>query len=152
MQTRPQAPPDPEALIQQVIQEQFNGDCELPETGDKFSHHESAFAKWRQWDPQQHRRVYSCVHFGKPKNWRKLQGEAVSRETYDALDGATENGEQLRLRQGMLSRSCVIPAGQQRVSEWMYGRSDAETSITATTLCKQTWFSILSINTSIPGT
>jgi hypothetical protein len=115
MQTRPEAPPETEALIPQVIQEQFNGDCELPETGDKVGHHESAFAKVQQytfangfvmvesqWDPKKHRRVYSCVHFGKPKNWRKLQGEAVSRETYDALDGATENGERLRLRQGMV--------------------------------------------------
>jgi hypothetical protein len=74
MQTRPKAPPETEALIQQVIQQQFNGDCELPETGDKFSHHESAFAKVQQyafangfavvesqWDPKQHRRVYFCA-------------------------------------------------------------------------------------------
>ncbi|KAA8894951.1 hypothetical protein FN846DRAFT_894605 [Sphaerosporella brunnea] len=77
-------------------------------------HHASAFAEvpkyafangfavveW-QWDAEQHRRVYSCVHLGKPKNWRKLQAQAVSREKYDAFDGAAENGEKLRLRQGM---------------------------------------------------
>ncbi|KAA8914363.1 hypothetical protein FN846DRAFT_885980 [Sphaerosporella brunnea] len=106
MQTRPHVPPDNESLIKQVIQAQLNGDCELRETGHKFSNHESAFAKVQQyafangfdvvetqWDPKQHRRAYSCVHFGKPKNWRKLQGEALSRETFGALDGATANGE-----------------------------------------------------------
>jgi hypothetical protein len=114
---RPAARPETEALIQRVIAEKFggHGNCSLPETGDQFIDPGSAFARVQQyafahgfavvesqWDPQQHRRVYSCVHYGKPKNTRKLVSDAVSRETYNELDGVNDEGQNLRLRQGMV--------------------------------------------------
>jgi len=75
------ADPATEALIQQVIAEEFAGQVELPETGVQFSDASTAFQRVQQyafangfavvetqWDPQQQRRVYSCVHYGKPAN------------------------------------------------------------------------------------
>jgi hypothetical protein len=105
-QMRPAARPETEALIQRVIAEKFggHGNGSLPETEDQFIDPGSAFARVQQyafahgfavvesqWD--HHRWVYSCVHYGKPKNTRKLVSDAVSRETSNELDGVNNEGQ-----------------------------------------------------------
>jgi hypothetical protein len=90
---RPTASEDTEQLIAQVVQSTFGGwdKCKLPDTGAQFSHPESAFARIQQYafvqgfavvqtQKEQHRRVFSCVHYGKPPNKRKITSDAVSRE------------------------------------------------------------------------
>jgi hypothetical protein len=47
-----------------------------------------------------HRRVFSCVHYGKPANTRKLTAEPVRKEMFDEIGGRDEKGQSLRQRTG----------------------------------------------------
>ncbi|KAF8242742.1 hypothetical protein K440DRAFT_638551 [Wilcoxina mikolae CBS 423.85] len=93
---RPKALPETEALIQQVIAE---ASCDLPLQGKEFTHYDSAFACVQrfafangfavvetQYDAKQQRRVYSCVHHGKPANTRKITPNAVRKEIFNEMD------------------------------------------------------------------
>jgi hypothetical protein len=56
-----------------------------------------------QYDVKQQRRVYSCVHYGKPANNRKITPNAVRKEIFNEMDGVDGNGTTLRQRQGLVS-------------------------------------------------
>jgi hypothetical protein len=115
-QSRPKASPETELLIQQVIEEKFGGVSELPSDEEQFSHPESAFALVQQYafangfavvqtQKEKHRRVFSCVHYGKPPNKRKITSDAVSKEYFMEMGGVDTTGNKLRQRQGMVSRA-----------------------------------------------
>jgi hypothetical protein len=111
MQSRPTAQPDTEALSRQVIQEQFDGDCELPETGDQFSHHENAFAKVQQYSFPEKRRECWKMH-RKPKICRPRLSIAPAR-----LQATTESPAKKKPRVIDLSQEAVareyLPAETQ---------------------------------------
>jgi hypothetical protein len=136
--SRPAAAPATEALIKQVIDENFGGPaaCTLPEDKEVFSHHEAAFERVQRYafangfavvesqvDKRAHRRVFSCVHYGKPANKRKLTGDAVRKEIFEQMDGKDEKGRGLRQRQGfvcVLSCRADFPGDRQagRLTSW----------------------------------
>ncbi|KAA8892662.1 hypothetical protein FN846DRAFT_896661 [Sphaerosporella brunnea] len=110
-----QRPPQkPSGLSNQVIEEKFGGVSELPSDEEQFSHPESAFGLAQQYafangfavvqtQKRKHRRVFSCVHFGKPPNKRKITGDAGSKKYFMEMDGVDTTGNKLRQRQGMVS-------------------------------------------------
>lgn len=98
-----------------MIAEEFARQVELPETGVQFSDTSTAFQRVQQyafatgfavvetqWDPQQQRRVYSCVHYGKPANRRKITVDTVRKEIFEEMSGVDSEGSRLRQRQGMV--------------------------------------------------
>jgi hypothetical protein len=113
--TRPAASPATEALIRQVIDDKFGGSaaCTLPEDKEVFSDHEAAFERVQRYafatgfaivesqvDKIAHRRVFSCVHHGKPANKRKRTAEPVRKEIFDEMEGRDEKAQSLRQRTG----------------------------------------------------
>jgi hypothetical protein len=105
-----------EALIQQVINTTFAGQVSLPGEGEQFSDPAVAFQRLQQVafasgfavvvtqkDETQQRRRFSCVHFGKTPNKRKLTAEAIRKEVYQEHDGRDTDGNTLRQRQGMVT-------------------------------------------------
>ncbi|KAA8902654.1 hypothetical protein FN846DRAFT_891433 [Sphaerosporella brunnea] len=67
-QRHPEASPDTERLIQQVIEQKFRGVSEPPSDEEQFSHAESAFGLVHHStdSKEKHRRVFFCVRYGKP--------------------------------------------------------------------------------------
>jgi hypothetical protein len=53
-----------------------------------------------KFDKIAHRRVFSCVHHGKPANKRKLTAEPVRKEIFNEIGGRDEKGQSLRQRTG----------------------------------------------------
>jgi hypothetical protein len=89
---------------------------ELPSDEEEFSHPESAFALVQQYafangfaavqtQKEKPRRVFSCVHYGKAPNKRKITSDAVSKEYFMEMGGVDTTGNKLRQRQGMVSRA-----------------------------------------------
>jgi hypothetical protein len=69
-------------------------------------------------DKKKHCRVFSCVHYGKPPNKRKLTSDAVKKEVFEKMGGNDEEGRHLRQRQGFVSHADPDPyrATQRRSS------------------------------------
>ena len=118
---RPTGDAATEALIQQVIEGDFGGYVTLSIAGQQLSDAESAFEKMQHYafasgfavvttqkDEINQRRTFSCVHYGKTPNKRKLTGDAVRKELYQEMEGRDGGRNNLRQRQGMVSR---LPSG-----------------------------------------
>jgi hypothetical protein len=103
-----------EFLIQEAIKA-FGGAIDLPAEGEQFSDAESAFKHVQQYafangfavvqtqkDEKKQIRVFSCVHYGKGANKRKLTGDAIRKEVYNELDGVDDKGNKLCQRQGLV--------------------------------------------------
>jgi len=102
-------------LIEDVLRTFAIGGADLPAEGHQFSDAASAFQRFQQYafsegfavvetqkDEMLQLRVFSCVHYGKGKNKRKLTGDAVRKEIYQEMDGVDEKGQALRQQQGLV--------------------------------------------------
>ncbi|KAI5776203.1 hypothetical protein EDC01DRAFT_636992 [Geopyxis carbonaria] len=145
--TRPQASPETEALIKQVIDSWGPEGGKLPRHGQQCSDYEEAVENISRYaftqgfatvvtksDKKHHSRVISCYRYGKTANHRKLTAQAVPKDEYTAQSGVSEAGEKLRQRQGR-TRACgckwaitltqrCYPSGPQkgqRMDTWTVG-------------------------------
>jgi hypothetical protein len=120
---RPTGDAATKALIQQVIAGDFDGDVTLPIAGQQFSDAKSAFENVQHYafasgfavvttqkDEINQRRTFSCVHYGKTPNKRKLTGDAVQKELYQEMEGRDGGGNNLRRRQGMVCIPNELPS------------------------------------------